>query len=317
MKTGTLKVEESEKTWEILKSEGKGWKEILNTIKIPHMALLRNLRGIFKEVDDKEVLNETLTLLKAGVPGGKQFPFRYYSAYNMIKHESGVNFQTQILDALEECIDIAVANTPKLVGKVMSLCDNSGSAWGSCPSEYGTVTVAEIANLSALITGANAEEGHVGVFGDKLNTRGVSKRNGILSQLKESNDIGHGIGQSTENGIWLFWDKAIKEGEHWDTVFIYSDMQAGTGGLFGERSEDYSDYKWKDGRHIDVLKLVQEYRRRVNPKVNVFSVQVAGYNNSVLPANLYRGAILAGWTGRESQYAQSIIETWNAIENKK
>jgi hypothetical protein len=55
----------------------------------------------------------------------------------------------------------------------------------------------------------------------------------------------------------------------------------------------------------------------VNPKVNVFSVQVAGYNNSVLPANLYRGAILAGWTGRESQYAQSIIETWNAIENKK
>lgn len=317
MKTGTLKVEESEKTWEILKSEGKDWKEILNTIKIPHMALLRNLRGIFKEVDDKEVLNETLTLLKAGVPGGKQFPFRYYSAYNMIKHESGVNFQTQILDALEECIDIAVANTPKLVGKVMSLCDNSGSAWGSCPSEYGTVTVAEIANLSALITGANAEEGHVGVFGDKLNTRGVSKRNGILSQLKESNDIGHGIGQSTENGIWLFWDKAIKEGEHWDTVFIYSDMQAGTGGLFGERSEDYSDYKWKDGRHIDVLKLVQEYRRRVNPKVNVFSVQVAGYNNSVLPANLYRGAILAGWTGRESQYAQSIIETWNAIENKK
>jgi len=135
--------------------------------------------------------------------------------------------------------------------------------------------------------------------------------------LKESNEIGHGIGQSTENGIWLFWDKAIREREHWDTVFIYSDMQAGTGGLYGERSEDYSDYKWKDGRHIDVLKLVQEYRRRVNPKVNVFSVQVAGYDNSVLPANLYRGAILAGWTGRESQYAQSIIETWNAIENKK
>jgi hypothetical protein len=316
VKTGTIKVEESEKTWEILKSEGKSWIEILDTIKMPHMALLRNLRGIFTVVDDKEVLNKVLEQLKAGVPSGKQFPFRYYSAYNMIKKESEMNFQTQIMDALEECIDIAVTNTPKLTGKVMSLCDNSGSAWGACPSEYGTVTVAEIANLSALITGANAEEGHIGVFGDKLHTRGVSKRNGILSQLKESNEIGHGIGQSTENGIWLFWDKAIKEGEHWDTVFIYSDMQAGTGGLYGESTKEYSDYVWQGGRHIDVLKLVQEYRRRVNPKVNVFSVQVAGYDNSVLPASLYRGAILSGWTGRESQYAQAIIETWNEIEKR-
>ena len=316
MKTGSIKVEESEKTWENLKSEGKTWKEILDTIKIGHMALLRNLRGIFKEVEDDTVLEKVLADLKAGVPNGKQFPFRYYSAYNAVKNETDMNFKTQILDALEECIDIAVENTPKLKGRVMSLCDNSGSAWGSCPSEYGTVTVAEIANLSALITGANSEEGHVGVFGDKLKTRGVSKRNGILSQLDESNTIGNGIGQSTENGIWLFWEKAIKEREHWDTVFIYSDMQAGTGGLYGERSSDYEDYKWEDSRHIDVLKLVQDYRRKVNPKVNVFSVQVAGYDNSVLPGSLYRGAILTGWTGRESSYAQAIIETWDEIEKR-
>jgi hypothetical protein len=316
MKTGSIKVEESEKTWESLKSEGKTWKEILDTIKIGHMALLRNLRGIFKEVEDDTVLEKVLADLKAGVPNGKQFPFRYYSAYNAVRNETDMNFKTQILDALEECIDIAIENTPKLKGRVMSLCDNSGSAWGSCPSEYGTVTVAEIANLSALITGANSEEGHVGVFGDKLKTRGVSKRNGILSQLDESNTIGNGIGQSTENGIWLFWEKAIKEREHWDTVFIYSDMQAGTGGLYGERSSDYEDYKLEGGRHIDVLKLVQDYRRKVNPKVNVFSIQVAGYDNSVLPGSLYRGAILTGWTGRESSYAQAIIETWDEIEKR-
>jgi hypothetical protein len=227
-----------------------------------------------------------------------------------------VNFRTQIMDALEECIDIAIANTPKLKGKVMSLCDNSGSAWGACPSEYGTVTVAEIANLSALITGANAEDGYVGVFGDKLKTRGVSKRNGILTQLKESNDLGNGVGQATENGIWLFWDKAIKEKEHWDTVFIYSDMQAGHGGLYGTDWNEYKDFvHGRSGRHIDVLKLVQEYRRKVNSRVNVFSVQVAGYDNSALPENLYRGAVLTGWTGKESQYAQAIIETWDQIEN--
>ena len=87
MKTGTIKVEESEKTWESLKSEGKTWKEILDTIKIGHMALLRNLRGIFKEVEDDTVLEKVLTDLKAGVPNGKQFPFRYWSAYKAVEKE--------------------------------------------------------------------------------------------------------------------------------------------------------------------------------------------------------------------------------------
>lgn len=312
MKTGSLKVEESEKTWEILKSEGKSWKEILETIKVPHMALLRNLRGIFGEVEEKEIRDRVLQDLTHGVLHGKQFPFRYWSAYQAVKG-TGVNGEAQILDALQICIDVAVQNMPSLSGRVMSLCDNSGSAWGTFGSEYGSVTVAEIANLSALITAANAEEGHVGIFGDMLETRGVSKRDGILSQLEKSNEIGNEVGQATEHGIWLFWDRAIKNKEHWDTVFIYSDMQAGHGGLYGD-SDKYPEFTTR-GRYIDVLALIQKYRREVNSRVNVFSVQVAGYDNSALPENLYRGAILAGWTGKESIYAKEIIDTWNKIEN--
>jgi len=204
---------------------------------------------------------------------------------------------------------------PKLKRKVISLCDNSGSAWGAFSSEYGNVTVAEIANLSALITAKSSDEGYIGVFGDKLDIRPVSQRNGILTQLDESNRIGKGIGHGTEHGIWLFWDKAIKEKEIWDTVFIYSDMQAGHGGLYG-KAADYRDYVTR-GSYIDVLKLVDVYRRTVNPKVNVFSVQVAGYDNSVLPENLYRGAVLAGWTGKEPIYAAATIKIWDQIESKK
>ena len=69
--------------------------------------------------------------------------------------------------------------------------------------------------------------------------------------------------------------------------------------------------------YIDVLALVEKYRQTVNAKVNVFSVQVAGYDNSVLPENLYRGAILAGWTGKEPIYAKAIIDTWDSIESPK
>lgn len=316
MKTGDIKVGETEQTWESLKSQGKTWKEILNTIKVPHMALLRNLRGIFTEVNDTEVAKKVIVDLKGGVLYGKQFPFRYYTAFNEIEKTS-INHKGMILDALQECLDISVDNFPKLKGKVACLSDNSGSSWGSMTSEYGTTHVAEIANLSSIITALASEEGYVGVFGDRLSLKPVSKRDGILSQLKETCARGKAQGGGTENGIWLFLDEAIRTKTHYDTIFIYSDMQAGHGGLYGTNRSEYKDYHYEGGSNIDVLKLVQEYRRKVNPKVNVFTTQVAGYNNSVVPENIYRGAILAGWTGKEALYASELISVWDEIETKK
>jgi hypothetical protein len=317
MSTGTLKVKETEKTWETLRSEGKTWKEIADTILIPHMALLRNLRGIFTEVEDRTITARILTQLKSGVESGKQFPFRYWSAFKAVQN-SDIHHKQLVLDTLEECLDISVANMPKLKGKTACLSDNSGSAWGSFNSEYGSVTVAEIANLSSLTTALQSDEGIVGVFGDNLSLKEVSKRNGILTQLEETSERGRSQGGGTENGIWVFWDEAIKNKVHYDNVFIYSDMQAGHGGLYGHSNTVGSSPYGHSGKgdvHVDVLAMVQEYRRTVNPKVNVFTVQVAGYNNTVLPENLYRGAILAGWTGKEPLFAKAIIEAWDSIES--
>jgi len=317
MTTGSIAVSQSEQTWESLKSAGKTWKEIVETINMPHMALLRNLRGIFTEIEDKGDAKIILGSLKAGVHKGKQFPFRYWSAYKAIQ-SADIHNKQLVLDSLEECMDISVANMPMLSGKVACLSDNSGSSWGTMNSEYGSVTVAEIANLSSIITAKQSEEGWVGVFGDRLSLQEVSKRNGLLTQLKESCSRGKAQGGGTENGIWLFWDDAIKNKKHYDTVFVYSDMQAGHGGLYGVNSREYSEYIHRSGgSYIDVLALVRKYRDTVNPKVNVFTVQVAGYNNSVLPENLYRGAILAGWTGKEPVYAKAIIDAWDSVENQK
>ena len=94
-----------------------------------------------------------------------------------------------------------------------------------------------------------------------------------------------------------------------------SDLQAGHGSLYGENVNDYMAFRFKNSKYIDVLMLVKAYRKVVNEKVNVFSVQVGGYNNSILPENLYRGALLAGWTGNETLYASQIIKLWNEIEN--
>lgn len=62
------------------------------------------------------------------------------------------------------------------------------------------------------------------------------------------------------------------------------------------------------------MKLVETYRELVNPKTNVFSVQVAGYNNSLTPQNTYRTSIMQGWTGKEVLYAFELINIWNQAE---
>ena len=324
MTTGTVQIDEEQETWDRLRSAGESFRDIVQKIKLPHMALLRNLRNIFSslnELTDSELAKNLLDELVKGVKGGKQFPFRYYQAYNQIKNNYDVKFKTLILDKLEECIDVSIENMPKLKGKTMCLSDNSGSAWGTFNSEYGTMTVAEIDNLSSVITCMCSDEGYVGAFGDELIETPITKRNGALSQAKEiSKDARMNVGGSTENGIWLFFKNAIDKKIKYDNIFIYSDMQAGHAGLYGEGTSYIVDDEnfglkgdWRS--FIDVLKLIRKYREVVNPKVNVFSVQTAGYNNVLIPEYLYRGSLLYGWTGKECAFSKAIIEQWDEIEN--
>lgn len=321
MQNGTVEVSSEEKTWENLRSEGKSWKEIFYAVDMGHMALLRNLRGVFTEVEDSSFCEKYLDKLKKGVKGAKQFPFRYYSAIQAVR-SSECNHKPQIIDCLEECMDIALANFPKLKGKTMCLSDNSGSAWGCVNSEYGKVRVAEIDNLSSVITAACSDEGYVGRFGDKLITYPISKREGILSQTeKMSQEQTSDVGGATEGGIWEFFKNAIEKKEHWDNIFIYSDMQAGHGGLYGTPKHK-SEYRSKGfgcqygDDYINVFKLVLEYRKKVNPKVNVFSIQTAGYDNVVIPEYAYRTNIMYGWTGKEAVFADAMIKQWNEIESR-
>jgi phage regulator Rha-like protein len=210
---------------------------------------------------------------------------------------------------------------PKLKGRTMCLSDNSGSAWGGVTSEYGKTEIAVIDNLSSVIAGACSDEGYVGKFGDALRVFPVSKRDGILTQANAiSKETDKDVGGATEGGIWIFFRDAIRNKDVYDNIFIFSDQQAGTGGLYGTSAQRYEygkEYGTRNGGYIDVYKLIQKYRREVNPKVNVFSIQTAGYDNVLIPAMAYRTAILTGWTGKEIQFASKYIEQWDDIERQK
>ena len=302
----------TDRSWEAIVSKGKGtpeaWQEALPLLLNPkgHMALLRNLRNL----DAAGLMSsDVLTALKSGVAGGKQFPFRYYSAYTAVAAAAKVGM---LQDALSECIDLACANLPKFTGRVMSLCDNSGSAQGALTSEMGTMRVSTIGNLMGVITGKQADEGFVGVFGDTLKVEPVRKTDSTLTQLEKMATLGDTVGGSTENGIWLFFDKAIRQREHWDHIFVYSDMQAGHGGLYGVNPSEYAKYRWGDGRYIDVPALVAKYRKTVNPNVMVYMVQVAGYENSLMPEFYDRTFILGGWSENVLRFAGAMSEVYAA-----
>ena len=335
MRTGNVSVKQDEETWEQKKSRGMSWREILATTKMGHMALLRNIRNVFTEIDDLEICKAYMEDLKDGVLEGKQFPFRYESAYRQIEEATRINHKPFILDKLEECIDISVENLPKLKGKTVCLSDNSGSAWDALTSEYGTTKVANIDNLSSVIAAQCSDEGYVIKFGDIYKDFPVSKRNGVLSQAKAIDANGYSdIGGQTEGGIWKFFKYIINNKIVYDNIFIFSDMQAGTGGLYGTSTDlrEYRDaygfqsgfrpkWKWRGMRpdishHINVYKLILDYRKKVNPKVNVFSVQTAGYDNVLVPQMSYRCAMLTGWTGKEISFAHEYIKQWDAIEAK-
>ena len=67
--------------------------------------------------------------------------------------------------------------------------------------------------------------------------------------------------------------------------------------------------------YINVALLIETYRREVNPFVNVYCVQTAGYDNVLIPENGYRTTVLYGWTGRELVYADAMNRFWDEVDN--
>ena len=348
MESGKLQLDSKDKKWEALKAQGNNWLQTIELMEwnMPHKACVHNLRGFANEVRNEEHIERYCEMMKRGVKHGKLYPFHYITAYQALKSASTVSKKAKttnpnakpyyirplrkrdfaiIIKALEECIQLSIENFPKLEGDVVVLSDNSGSAHGAFTSEYGSTTVAEIGNLSAIIT-ANActGRGMIGLFGDRLLEYEVDKSKTILQQYDEINILagvrGIHVGGGTENGLWLFYKRSMENPDKYrfDHFFCYSDMQAGHGGLYGIDPE-LKDWEFKNERgssqkYIDLLKLLENYRNTINPRMSCFTVQTAGYNDSIMPENLYRGAILAGWTGREVLYADKVLKLWDEVD---
>jgi len=307
---GELKL--NDETWEALRSKGESWDKCLGVM--GHFAIVKNLRNLITADVDQDLIVDKMT---KSAERGMLLPFRYWTAYMAVKnaHPTG---SAKILDALEDSLMKSMPELPQLPGKSLILTDNSGSAYDSGPGEYSSVTVAEIGNMMGILTGMISDEGVIGVFGDRLKYHDVRKRSSVFDQLKEVNKIGVSIGHGTEHGIWLALDEITQKEIHYDNLFVYSDMQAGHGGLYGSDKSSYSDFIFPNsGQYIDVPKLVNRYRTKVNPNINVFLVQTAGYQDTIIPEYYRRTFILGGWSHSVLMFARKMIDISNQIETQQ
>lgn len=295
---GELQLGDEHETWESIVSAGGAFDQAFPVM--GHMALLRNLRNLCEksQVDQRDIGKKLLETRK----DGRQMPFRYWSAYQALK-DAGVA-KKSLLGDVERCMDEALDQLPTFKGRVISICDNSGSAQGTFTSDFGSVKVSSIANMTGAMTALLADQGEVGVFGDQLETFKVTQNQSIFDIVEKMERSARSIGQGTEHGIWLFWEKAIREEIHYDSIFVYSDMQAGHGGLYG--TGGYSDYHWGRSNYINVPKLIADYRKKVNKDVKVFLVQVAGYEDTIMPEQYKDTYILGGWSDAVLRYAHEV-----------
>lgn len=294
MKNGRLALEDKDRTWENFRSQGKSWSEIFKLTKLSSLAILRNLNSILDEISDQNTMNSVLDTLKGSWSDLQ--PYRYFAAFDVIRY-SNHPFKAQVLDTISWLMDRALSNLPRLKGNTLVLSDNSASTFESITTANSALKICDINNLSSVITAVSSDSAMIYPFSNESFSFKVSKSEAVLPQMIKLDDL---IGKNTRmyrgTDIQKTLYLALYDSEAaYDNVFIYTD---------GQDSD------------IDSCDDVVKSYRRINPKLNVFVVQTAGYSTSILPKQSYRVANLSGFTGKEIIFAKNMIECWDEIDKE-
>ena len=291
---------------------GDAIRDVVSNVKgMPIFNMVRNLRNIIEYAPDQinEVCKQLTTEEK--VINSKMLPFRFASAYKEVeaigvkKPGSDIMFESdkkragltaykkeKILDALEQAITISCKNLLVLEGRSAILIDHSGSVRGdgggsSTVSAFSKTSTAIIGNLFGCMIASVLPDVFIGMFGDKLINYEYDRSKGVLWNNKESFAAGEKCGGATENGLFVFLDKCVKDKIKVDNLYVISDMQVGDGeSVVWERTSNYECGTF--------AKILKEFKK-VNPDCKIISLSIQGYGSEVF----YKGSNilnLAGWS---------------------
>jgi 60 kDa SS-A/Ro ribonucleoprotein len=255
---GTLR---NTKTWEAgltqagaaeNKAEAKAevWRELLESRKIGYLALLRNLRNVATQAPELVPVAIEMLTDEDFVRKSLVFPFQFLTAYQQL------GGYPKLLNAVSQAIDLSVANVPDL-GDTLVAIDGSGSMGATAAGS--PITMKEVGALfGAIYFKKNVSD--VLVFGTTAGyARGLNPGDSTmtLTQKIARECFGH---STNFNAIF---DVAKRP---YDSVVIFSDMQAWVSGGYGYSSLGQD--------------ALERYKSRTRSNPAVFAFDLAGHGSS-------------------------------------
>nr|WP_042195333.1 TROVE domain-containing protein [Kibdelosporangium sp. MJ126-NF4]CEL21944.1 putative ribonucleoprotein-related protein [Kibdelosporangium sp. MJ126-NF4]CTQ92724.1 putative ribonucleoprotein-related protein [Kibdelosporangium sp. MJ126-NF4] len=221
-----------------LREAGMTWEDVLSLLgskvdkarlwaavipSMGYMALLRNLRNFDQAGVSGSVAKKVAKRLAdpEQVARSRQFPFRFLSAY-----ETAPNLRWG--KALDDALQLSLANLPSLPGRSLILIDTSASMTGLGLSQRSAVTPAKAAAVFGVALGAKGEDVDVVGFASGTFRHTFPLGGSVIREvdrfLKRIGEVGHG----TDIAGAL---RSSYRGH--DRVFIISDMQTISGDVSG------------------------------------------------------------------------------------
>lgn len=256
---------------------------------LPYMALLRNLNNLVKSeaLDKPRELAAVVKMLRDSkrVASSKQLPFRFLSAIKALQRSGDTAVVQALRAALDDALELSFANMPELGARVLIANDVSGSM-SSKPSAKSDMTMAEIAGIFAAAAYKKAEHGTIVSFDTEAHPREVSKETSVSAIARAISDYGGGTSLSVPIE-WAFGEHLTKKGGDGEPIPFYDVA------IFLTDSESWVDHLTSNRGVVD---LIREYKRRVNPALKCFFVQLEPYQHAVAAPDEPDCYYLYGWS---------------------
>ena len=300
---------ETPKTWETqLSTRGNNkevWEELIAENRLGYMAGLRNLRNIIQS--GAENIHILLNKLRdpEEVRKSKQLPFRFLAAYRELREIeplTSVNpfIVQQAIDAVAKALEISAENLPYLKGKTFFVSDVSGSMRTPL-SNRSKIQMVDVATLLMAMAHKFCEKSITSVFAEDFAIIPVSKTDSVLTNQYKFMSARVGYATYLHKPLkWLLDNKV-----NVDRIVVFSDMQAYTEKVY---------YGWGYSRsevQETPQKIIEQYRKEVNPNVFVHSVDLAGYGTVQFIGK--NTNLIGGWSERVLQFIQLAEEGMDTL----
>ena len=309
IKTGSLP---PIKTWETIISAARpdpdakraAWEHLIDqgAKRLPYMAALRNIRNIVQaNVSPGHIQKLVAELTDPNlIARSKQFPFRWYSAYKMLRDELqkiGGPYYKVVMSALEQAIVTSVANIPGFEEiqdkRFLIACDTSGSM-SSTFSANSSMQLQEIALVLGLLLQTKLPLVTIGAFG--TNWKVYAPPSEVLASVGTTVGRNGEVGHLSNGYLVLQWARHTQT--VYDYVCLFSDIQLWNS--YGDR--DTFAAEW------------DAYKREVNRDAKLVLFDLAGYGTTPVDAVRRDVFLVAGFSEKIFQVLPKLTEGQNFLQ---